>query len=303
MSRSVDDAGRPRRVGLAWSLFSAVGSALMVIPWKRANEVGDPAHAVLILLSVAALGSTGMALSARLGQRKPPRRSVWVNLGVALALAGFTLAGNSLSALAIRDLSPALLNVLLRAEVPLVAIFGWLLLGERVERRFWVGAAVAGVGLVVLQGLPFAAGPRSPEPGTLLAVGASACFGALVLMTRFSIQRIDPVVVNALRLWIAVALWFGFNEVPDWERVPREQWVYATLAAIAGPFLGRLALMFSSRFIEARLSTLASLTAPVMTLGLAYLLLGHWPESHQLAGGAIMLVGISLPLLGAGRRA
>jgi drug/metabolite transporter (DMT)-like permease len=79
--------------------------------------------------------------------------------------------------------------------------------------------------------------------------------------------------------------------------IPSSQILYAGLAALAGPFLGRLCLMISARYVEARVTTLANLTAPAMTLVFAWLLLSDWPAPHQLIGGAIMIAGISIPLL------
>ena len=130
-----------------------------------------------------------------------------------------------------------------------------------------------------------------------MAVVAAACFSGLVVVTRQFIHRIDPVSVNALRLWIAVGFWFLLNPIPDWSRIPREQIIYAAIAAIAGPFLGRLALMISSRYLEARMTALAMLSTPVMTLLLAFVWIADWPAPHELLGGAIMMVGIAIPLL------
>jgi drug/metabolite transporter (DMT)-like permease len=242
---------------MIWALASAAGAALMVVPWKLANEAGDPAHSVLVLLTVAALGSSTLGLGQRIRDEARPLRMGRMELGVASVLAIFTLLGNFASARAIQDISPALLNVLLRADVIFVAIFGWALLGERVERTFWLGAAVAMAGLIVLQG-PIADDGLWAllSSGTGMAVVAAACFSGLAVVTRRFIHRIDPVAVNAIRLWIAVGIWFLFNPIPDLSRIPHEQIIYSAMAAIAGPFLGRLALMISSRYLEARMTTL-----------------------------------------------
>jgi drug/metabolite transporter (DMT)-like permease len=303
----MDSSREFRRRGLAWAFAGAVGGALFVIPWKLANEAGESAHSVLLLLGVSALTNTIFAIWQRRSSGARGLRIARADLGVAALLAGFTLAGNLASARAIQDLSPALLNVLFRAEVILVALFAWLLLGERVERRYWLGAAIAAVGLVVLQG-PVAVGssPGGPTLGGLLdffgtgtgmALGAAACFSMLVVVTRHFIHRIDPVAVNAIRLWLAVALWFAFNAVPEIDTLPREQVLFASLSAISGPFFSRLCLMISARYVEARVSTLASLSAPALTLFFAFVLLSDWPRDHELLGGAIMIAGISIPLL------
>ncbi len=289
--------------GLGWALLSAVAAAGMVIPWKLANQAGDPSISVLLLLSTGALGSTLLRGLQRFG--RPPggqqiQRIDWI---VAAALALFTLAGNHASAVAIRDLSPALLNVLLRTDFLFVAILGWPLLGERVGARFWIGAPLVLVGLILLQGLD---GSRSlvavMESGVGWAIGAAGCFSALSLITRRFIRRIDAVAVNSIRLWISVAYWLVLNPWPDPDAIPRAQWMNAALAALAGPFLGRLALMQSARYLEAQVTTLATLTTPVFTLAFALVLLDEWPRPHELLGGAIMLGGITISLLPGRRR-
>ncbi len=293
-----------RRQGLLWALSSAIGGAFMVIPWKRANEVGEPAHAALLLLLVAAIANSAFASAQRWRNGSSGGGIGRTDLAVAALLATFTLAGNLASARAIQQLSPALLNVLLRADVLFVALLGWPFLGERVEARFWLGAAVAVVGLGVLQGpAPLSGGQALLGSGTLMAIGAALCFSGLAVTTRRFIHEIDPVAVNAIRLWLAVGLWFPFYSATGLRSIPASQVLYAGVAALAGPFLGRLALMLSARTLEARVSTLATLTTPILTLLLAFLILSDWPADHELVGGAIMIAGIAIPLLSDRRRA
>lgn len=132
--------------------------------------------------------------------------------------------------------------------------------------------------------------------GTGLALAGAACFSFLAIVTRRFIHQIAPVTVNALRLWFAVAFWFAFNPLPRSSEIPPQQVLYAGIAAITGPFLGRLALMNSARYVEARVTTLATLATPAMTLIAAYIVLSEWPKNYELVGGAIMIAGISIPL-------
>ncbi len=293
----------PRGLGVAWALVSAVGAALMVIPWKLANEAGDPAVSTLLLLATAAAGSSVLGWARGVGRAGQRRRLGRIDWAVAAGLAVFTLAGNHLSAVAIQEMSPALMNVLLRSDLVFVAVFGWLLLGERVEWRFWVGLPFVFAGLARLQGPDFAIEPASFASSEVgLAIGAAACFSGMAILTRRYIQRVDTVAVNSIRLWLAVGVWFLLNPWPDPTALPRDQIAWSAAAAITGPFLGRLALMQSARYVEARVSTLAMLTAPIMSLGLAYLVLDDWPARFELEGGALMLVGIAVPLLRVERR-
>jgi drug/metabolite transporter (DMT)-like permease len=291
-----------RHLGLRWALFSAFGGALMVIPWKLANEIGEPSHSVLLLLGVAAIANTVLVLGQRVNSVSRSWRIGRTELLIAALLAVFTLLGNWASARAIQDLSPALLNALLRVDVLFVAFLGGIFLGERVDRRFWFGAVVAVYGLYVLQNPQVDLGSAGIfGSATGMAIVAALCFSSLAIVTRRFISVIDPVRVNAARLWMAVAFWFLFNSFPVFSEIPKEQILYAGLAAVAGPFLGRLALMISARHIEARVTTRATLMTPAMTLALGFILLSDWPETYELIGGAIMIAGVAIPLLGFGR--
>lgn len=285
-----------RTRGLAWAGLSTLGSAGFAVPWKLANELGDPSASVLMLLVSAALFNTLFLLGQRVLRSGARIRLGRIDLGVAAALALLTLLGNTASALAVQDLSPALLNVVLRVEVIFVAVLAWVLLGERVEGRYWLGASIAVLGLAVMQDIG-GAGVGGVDPATLWALSAAACFSLMGVVTRRYIHRIDPVGVNSLRLWMAVALWFAFNPLPDLAAIPRAQAGYAMLAGLCGPFFARLLLMLSARHIEARLTALVNLTAPLPTLALGWWWLADWPETMQLLGGAIMILGVALPLL------
>lgn len=286
------DSDRAR--GLAWAFGSALASGAFVIPWKLASGFGAADAAVLLLLGVAAVINT--ALAPLIPRQRPlwsvHRAEIWLSLQLAI----LALVGNRASAAAIAALSPAMLSVLLRTEVLVVALLGWWLLGERVDRRFWLGTAIATPGLWWVR-----------DPGHDVRLGlsgvgwallAAASFGSMNVLTRKHIRAIEPGTVNALRLWFAVGLGLLIYGVPPALRAPDMHLLcYVFAAAVAGPGLSRLALMFAVRHVEARWSALVVLTAPVVALVLSYLLLGTVPTPVQLAGGALMLLGVSVPVL------
>ena len=77
---------------------------------------------------------------------------------------------------------------------------------------------------------------------------------------------------------------------------------YSALAAFFGPFIGRLCLMQSARYVEARVTALANLGSPVITLVLAWAVLDDLPTGYELLGGLVMLVGIAFPIVAWARR-
>jgi drug/metabolite transporter (DMT)-like permease len=73
--------------------------------------------------------------------------------------------------------------------------------------------------------------------------------------------------------------------------------LYGSLAGFFGPFMARLCLMNSAKYIEARVTTLVTLAAPPLTLVIAYILLSDLPNAREIQGGIVMLVGISIPVI------
>jgi len=297
-----------QRQGLLWASSAAICIGVFSVPWKAANTAGDPLVSTLVLLLSAATFSTLLTVAQ---QRRLPRFRRF-DLVAASVLAVLTLAGNLASAHAIQSISSPVLTVVQRTEVLVVALLAWPFLGERVERRFWLGAAIAAVGLVVLRD-PFAAeevgavaqaGAAQRAEGIALAAAAASMFGCMALFTRRVIHQIDPVVVNGLRLWISVGFWFALNGVPDALReAPRDQIFWAALTGFIGPFFGRLSMMLSARHLEARKTVLMTLAAPPVTLVVAVIALGDWPSGRELAGGVVMLMGVAIPLFWPSRAA
>jgi drug/metabolite transporter (DMT)-like permease len=287
------------RRGILWALASAFGIAAFIVPWKIASTHGESRMSTLVLLVAAAIFTS---LLTAVQQRSFPAFR-WFDVRVAVALAACTLFGNLASAHAIQLMSPALLTVVQRSEVIIVALLAWPIIGERIDWRFWLGSAIAAGGLLLLQD-PDTATPDIRATAMAWGFASALCFGSMAVITRRFIFRIDTVSVNALRLWLSVALWFAWNGFPEeLGQISGEQAGYATLAAFFGPFAGRLCMMTSAKYIEARITTLATLAAPPLTLALAYVVLSDLPSAREIQGGIVMLIGISIPILGLARAA
>jgi drug/metabolite transporter (DMT)-like permease len=280
-----------QRRGLIWALGATLGVASFVVPWKVAAGLGEPITNALLLLAFAALFNS---ILTAYQQRRLPRFTRF-DLALSMLLAAFTLLGNLASANAIQLLSPAMLTVMQRSEVIIVALLAWPFIGERIDRRFWMGATIAAVGLLILHN------PLESEEvrasGMAWALTSAFWFGSMAVATRKFIHRIDPVSVNALRLWLSVVLWFAWHGAPDaLYEITLPQAFYVSLAAFCGPFLGRLCMMTSARYLEARYTTLATLAAPPLTLLLGFVFLSDLPSGREIFGGVVMLMGIALPV-------
>lgn len=277
-----------------------MGGGAFVIPWKRAAEHGSVSSMVLVMLTTAAVLSSLAMLSPALRRPPPQPGSRKLLAGMSAAFAVLTLVGNSASAAAIGVLSAPLVSVLLRTDVILVAAMGWVLLGERVTARFWLGAALAVVGLWVAQS-PGTTGAADPI-GLLLALLAALSFSAMGILTRRYIRHVDPIALNATRLWMSVGLWFATEGLRLPDDLTPQVIGYSALAALIGPGIARICLMLSARDLEARMTAMVGITGPLWAVLFAWIFLGTLPQQGQLIGGGIIFIGVALPVIQQGSR-
>lgn len=251
---------------------------------------GEEADAVLILLLSSAVSNSLLIPFA-------PRHGARFSLPavrLSLLLAVLTLAGNLASAESIARVSAPVLSVLQRGEVLVVAVAAWLFLGERPHGVFWIGAAVAAVGLIRMQ----TGDADFDAAGVFYGLASAVCFGSMLVAVRKYVEGVDAVFVNAFRLWLSVVFWFAMHrEIPSLERFDGSLVVYASLAGLFGPFLGRLFSMQSSRYLEARFTALIFLSVPALAVPLAWIFLGTVPAGRELEGGALMLLGVAIPVV------
>jgi drug/metabolite transporter (DMT)-like permease len=283
------------RKGLLLSLLGCLASAFYLTSYKVAAGLGDTKDAVFVMMvSAAVLNSLTSTLQSR-GQAPFPsdRKSILISV----VLAGLTLAGNQYAVDAVARISAPLTSVVQQTQVLFVALMGRVFLGDTVGPRFWVGAAVAVLGASVLHVGPTNQGSVDAA-GMAMAVGSAACFSAMNVLTRKYIHQIRPVAVNALRLWMSVALWLALER-----RVPSSAGttsflVAAALAGVFGPFLSRTAIMYSLKYLPPTRTTLIGLITPAITLVPAFLAFGTVPSGRELLGGTLMIAGIAIPLVG-----
>lgn len=283
------------------ALWSAWCSAAFLIPWKLATQHGDPNLAVLcMLVSAASFSTLGMFFDR--SNLALSRGELGATLKLALLMSTFTLAGNWASAESVHRVSGALLAVLQRCELIVVALLGAAWLGERVHRSFWVGALVAITGLVVLQDRDHSDVSFDPI-GVLYGLGSAFFFGTMIVLQRRYLRGVRLMPLNALRLWFGVVLWFVvYRRVPTHAELSTPLLTYGAAAGFFGPFLSRLGVLVSGRHVPANVTVFVGLWTPIFTLLLAWLWLGDLPSHHELLGGAVMLTGIAIPAVAMLRR-
>ncbi len=283
-------ADRGPVLGFGWSLLAALFAAGFLIPYRFAVESAPRLAAMTAMFVVAAGFNQALAL-VQVRRWGLDRRSVLV----ATALAVCTVVCNLAVALALPSIGTGMTSVVLKAQVVLTPVLAFWALGERVSGRFWAGATLALVG-VALPALVDGSGP-STGWGYGWALAGAAGFATMQIITRTVIESIQPAAVNALRLFMAVAV---LQLVPDGRSVwtlPASVWGYAALAGILGPGLSRLCLMAALRYVSPSVTALVALVGPILAFGLGAMFFGERPSAVDALGALLIVVGVGWPLL------
>lgn len=280
------------RKGTLLACAASLLAAGFYIPQKAATGHGAVDVVVITMLLVAAVLNTVTAL----GQREALRLDR-ITLTAAAVLGGLTVVGNIGMTRALTMNSAGITAVLVQTQILFVAVASWLFLGERITARFAVGAAIALGGFVTMRMASADAGSASTA-GMLWALLASVSFGTMHVVTRKVIARIDPVTVNALRLWVAVALLSCLpGRVEGVLEFGRTGWLYVIAAAALGPYLARINIMYAVKYIPASHSILITLITPIFAFVFGFAFFGAVPTVTEAIGAAIILAGIALPVL------
>ena len=282
------------RRGFWLTLAGCTFAAFFLVAFKLGASLGNTTDATLVMLVSAASLNTVTSIAQERGRLAiPTDRLSWV---LATALSVLTLAGNELAVEAVKRISAPLTSVLQQTQILFVALLGRIILGERVTPRFWLGLSVAASGLYPIHGAP-SPDAHADQFGMSLAVASAACWGLMAVYTRKYIHRIRPIAVNALRLWISIALWFAVHMRLPGLPMRADFALYCALAGAFGPYLSRTALMHALVYISPTKTTLIGLLTPAITIVPAFFVFGSVPDARELLGSAIMIAGVAIPVL------
>jgi len=203
------------------------------------------------------------------------------------------------------DFSQALTVVLLQKTQPIVAILlAGLLLGERRGPAFWVWclAAFAGAYLLIgFQKLPSLADVHARQ--ALLALGASALWGAATVAGRSLTAALSPGGLAGARFALAVPVLVALTLVPTGAAsVPTHTVHFAALfllLIVLLPDLAGMVLYYSGlRGTPASVATLAELCYPLTALAIGVFI----QHTRVLPGQWLGLVLLVLAVIGLGQK-
>jgi O-acetylserine/cysteine efflux transporter len=261
--------------------------------WGTAFTVAKPAVAHFAPLFMMFMVYTAIAIVMLVTPRAMPR-TAWPKLLVISALS-VTIQGAILFT-AMQHVEATTANLVLQTQVPAAIFLGWLLAGETLDRRKIIGTAIALIGVAIVIGLP----AQKPPLGPVLAIIASGFVWATgqVLTRKWSADSgLMILKANALFGVPQLAVATLVLERGQWQSLVNAgpmEWFYLGFVAIIGFYVAYVAwftLLKNVRVDEAAPFVLLMTPVGVLT---AVLGLGERLELAQVAGGAVLLIGLAV---------
>ncbi|BAI74437.1 hypothetical protein AZL_a09060 (plasmid) [Azospirillum sp. B510] len=320
---SIVTAG-PSRAGTNPALASLLAGALAIalapilVRVSELEPVATAFHRLVIALPFFWLGM--------LAEREAPRAAGKPAAGTPAAgrpvtpadmalmgLAGMMLAGDlALWHLSITMTSVAKATLFNNCAPVFVALFGWLLFGERIGLGLIVALAVSLSGMALLIGgglvegglvAPVGSAAEGQWRGDAVAVGTAAFYAVyLMAVKRLRAGHSTSVIMAgssaAAALVLAAAAWIEGGPL-----LPATAWGWAVVLAlgVACHVIGQGLITHALAHLPVTFSSIGLLIQPVAAAGLAWMLFGEALGPLQWLGGGLALAGITLARRGSGR--
>jgi drug/metabolite transporter (DMT)-like permease len=199
-------------------------------------------------------------------------------------------------------------TVLPNLQVVFVGIAGVVLFHERPGRSFWMALPIVLVGIWLLGAV---GRPIIDDGSVALGVGfgliAAITYAGCLVLLRFARARTTSAAAVTVLLSLTVGSLLVTGPVAAYEGVagpagwPADGWL--VVLALGSQVVGWLLLTSSIHVLPAAATSVALLLQPVLALGWGALLLAEPLGPAQLAGAAVVLVGVALAHHGARRAA
>jgi drug/metabolite transporter (DMT)-like permease len=273
-------------------LISAAAFGTLGIFGRLAADAG--ASITTTLLVRFALAALVFAAALRLtggwaGVRRLPRRIVLTGLG--LGAAGYSLQSGLYFA-AIGRLDVSMVSLLLYTYPAFVTVAALALGRAAPSPRTFVALFVASAGLVLVL---LAAGTGTFDlAGALLALGASVTYTTYILVSDRIVGALDPFLLSALVLtgatvsFAVAGLGTGTLDLA----LPAEAWLWLVLIALVSTVVAVSAFFAGLRRVGPSEAAILSTFEPVVTVALAFAVLGEHMTPAQLAGGTLVLAAV-----------
>jgi len=179
-----------------------------------------------------------------------------------------------------------------------VGLISYFILKRKSGKLFWIGTAVAIVGMIVLVGYQNILSLHF-NIGIPLATLASLFYAIYIVITRGILQKISTITfmfynMLAGSIFLLLINLFMHHELTDFSV---RAWLCFLGMGLLCQLAGWLTINHSLRFLESTKVSIALLSQTVIACLLAILLLNETLEFNEIIGSAIVLGGIAITFL------
>ena len=179
----------------------------------------------------------------------------------------------------------------------IVGFFAWVLLGERPSRGALLALPVVLAGVILISGVVGDdAFGSAPQLGVILGVATAFCYsGYLMLIRRGGRDSRRPAGPVAVATVFVVLCSFVVGQVGgDLDLTPPlDSLFWLVMLGITSQSAGYLLISISLPRLPAIITSIILLSQPVMSMGLAIVLLGEAPSATQILGVGLVIGGIA----------
>jgi drug/metabolite transporter (DMT)-like permease len=261
-------------------------------PWLTALRCGGAAVVLLAVLAVVA------PARLRVSWREVPFLAAFGVVGIASTQYLYYVAIGRL---------PVGIALVFEMTAPVfIALWVWLVRGERVRRRLWAALGLSLSGLVLVAEV-WQGGGSLDVGGVAAALAAALCLAGYYLMGERGTTTRDPVAltcwsfVAAALFWAAAAPWWQFDADVLGERVPVSVgsvtlplWVLVAWIVVLGAVVPFWLSIGALRHLPPTAAGLVATVEPVFASIVAWLWVEQVLTGWQVAGGVVVLTGIVL---------
>jgi drug/metabolite transporter (DMT)-like permease len=207
----------------------------------------------------------------------------------ALVFIGLTMGPASDGALIVPTLNPVITVLIATA-----------FLGERLTRNRVAGIACATVGaaIVIVSAQSGADLSSRRLLGDLLMLGGAACWSVYATLGAITTRSGSPIGVTAVACLAGAVMLFpfgflehGYRDVPSW---PAGAWLDVGYLVVFATTIGFVLFYWAVQRYGAGMASLMSYLVPVFALVQAFFLLNERVTPLEVAGGAVILLGVRL---------
>jgi drug/metabolite transporter (DMT)-like permease len=229
-----------------------------------------------------------------------PSAWLWLSLS---GLVGFTF-GDLCLFRAFVVIGPRLSGLLMALVPPIMGLLGFVVLGESLAARKWLGMAVtvSGVALVVLE-RPSGSREPSARPrlgGLLLGVGGAVGQAGGLLLSKIGMRSYDAFAATQIRVLVG-GLGFAviFTLLGGWPRVGRalrdgRSMSHIAIGALLGPCLGVSLSLLAIQHAKVGVAATIMALVPVLMIPASWWLRRDRASRRAMAGAALAVAGAGL---------